>query len=1028
MNFRLKPYFFIRHFRLNAKRFFWAIFILVMTGIFISCQAEKGTELSIKKETITTYPYSDPDPIPVFARSSMWGSGARIYPYFVFNGFSSTSRPQDWTVVRLKNRFLEVSVLPEIGGKIWGARDLLTGRDFLYTNHVIKFREIGLRGPWTSGGIEFNFGVIGHSPATASPVDYLVEKQPDGTVTCTVGNYDWPSRTRWRVTIKVYPDKDFFETESRWINPGPYRQSYYAWMCAAVPAADDLKYIFPGKYQIGHDYSQPLLPWPVDREGRDLSWYRNNAFGSSKSYFVIGSYDNFYGGYYQKSDFGFGHWALYPDQPGKKIWIWDLSRAGEIWVDLLTDADGQYTEPQAGRLLNQSDHGIFSPGTADRWSELWFPYSGIGQMSGATPEVVLSLNQKDPQRIELNLYALQKISGPLTISQDDKELVSLKLNLQPGQRQTILIEKAIPGKNLTVLLGKKIIHQTSPEVKDIKKPFRFYIPSANTPEQLFLAGQLAENQRDYQQALEKYQQVLDKEPDHLLTLCRMSELYHRRAEYEKAFEYARKAVELSMYHPEANYLYGLAALKLNQMTEAKEALGWAARSPAYSLPAYLQLAKISLLEKDYHLAQIYAERAANYDGQNPLPYELLATIYRNLGNRQAARESCFKALSHDRLDHLALFELYLLQPSAANRQRFQSAVRNEFPEQTFLELALHYLSIGEKDTALKLLSLAPASAEILTWQAYLSQYYDYKFSNTKLEEAASASPYLVFPFREESIPVFEWASQRRPDCWKFRYYLGLIYWHKGRLAEARRMFETLDPADYYPVFIARAYLRYDEAENARADLQRAVKLSPESWRTWHHLITFELNHRQNQQARQHGLEALEKFPENIFLQSDLVKAFLANGDFSRAAELFDKMQVLPYEGASEVHELYVRAHLHLALEKMKEKDWEQALHEIALARDYPERLGTGRPFAPDQRIHDYLEALCYQKTGRPGLARQKLQDIVRYSEEFKEGPYAWFLVPAWQKLGKKEETQKLLGQLKPPTEFWNEIQNIEKSI
>jgi len=993
---------------------------------FFACSGQDSTVLSVKKETITTYPYSDPDPIPVFARSSMWGSGARIYPYFVFNGFTTESRPQDWTVVRLKNRFLEVMVFPEIGGKIWGARCLLTGKDFLYTNRVVKFREIGLRGPWTSGGIEFNFGVVGHSPATASPVDYTIEKRADGTISCTVGNYDWPSRTRWRVTIQVQPDKDFFETQTRWINPRPFRESYYAWMCAAVPATEDLKYIFPGKYHLGHDYSQPLSPWPVDRAGRDLSWYRNNAFGSSKSYFVIGSYDHFYGGYYQKSDFGFGHWALYPDQPGKKIWIWDLSRAGEIWVDLLTDHDGQYTEPQAGRLLNQSDHGSFPPATADRWQEIWFPYSGIGPMSGASPEVVLSLKKKEGQAAELNLYALQKINDRLLIKQDDKELVNLKLSLQPGQKQTIQIDNFQEEKNQVIWLGQKIIHQTLDSAREIKKPFHFYLPSGENTEELFLAAETAENQRDYRSALEKYHRILNQAPDHLPALCRLSELYSRRGQYETALDYARKAVSLSMYHPEANYVYGLASLRLNQLTEAKEAFGWAARSAAYALPAYLQLAKISIREKDYELARTYAERAADYDRQNPLPYELLAAVYRHLENKKSARQSCLTALKFDQLDHLARFELYLLQPTEKNLRLFQQAIKNEFPEQTYLELALHYLEIGERETALKLLSLAPQTAETLVWQAYLLQYYDLKESNTKLDQATSASPYLVFPFREESIPVFTWASQLRPDCWKFRYYLGLIYWHKDRLEEARQMFAALDQADYYPVFISRAYLRYQETEQARADLRRALELSPEAWRTWYHLIRFELARNNGRTALEYSLKALEKFPENMFLQAEAVKAFLANQDYLRAAELLDRMQVLPYEGASEVHSLYLRTHLHLALEKMKEKDWEQALKEIALSREYPERLGTGRPFDPDQRIQDYLEALVYEKMSKTELARQKLESIISYSREHEEGPYAWFLIPALEKLGPREEAKKLRTRYQPPEEFWPDIQKMEK--
>lgn len=274
--------------------------------------------------------------------------------------------------------------------------------------------------------------------------------------------------------------------------------------------------------------------------------------------------------------------------------------------------------------------------------------------------------------------------------------------------------------------------------------------------------------------------------------------------------------------------------------------------------------------------------------------------------------------------------------------------------------------------------------------------------------------------------MLEWAGRSRPDCWKFRYYLGLIFWHKGRMEEACRLFDTLDQADYYPAFIARAYLRHEDKEKARADLLKAMELSPDAWRTWHHLIVFELGQGLNQSALEHSLRALEKFPENMYLQSDAVKAFLAGRQFAQAASLLDRMRILPYEGASEVHELYVRTHLHLALEKMKMKNWEQAIEEIALSREYPERLGTGRPFHPDQRIQDYLEALCLERSGRPEMARQKLEEIIRYSEKFSSGPHAWFTVPALAKLGRKEEARKIMNRLNPPAEFWNEIQEIEK--
>jgi len=75
-----------------------------------------------------------------------------------------------------------------------------------------------------------------------------------GSVACTVGNYDWPSRSRWEVTIVVYPDRAYFETRTRWTNPGPFHQSYYAWMNAAIPAAE-FSSLTDRLYHVAHEHT-----------------------------------------------------------------------------------------------------------------------------------------------------------------------------------------------------------------------------------------------------------------------------------------------------------------------------------------------------------------------------------------------------------------------------------------------------------------------------------------------------------------------------------------------------------------------------------------------------------------------------------------------------------------------------------------------------------------------------------------------------------------------------------------------------
>src|SRR5690606_26521772 len=214
-------------------------------------------------------------------------------------------------------------------------------------------------------------------PGTATPVDYRTRTNPDGSVSCIVGNMDLPSRTYWQVEIRLEGDKAYFETHARWYNPTPLSQSYYNWMTAAAVASQDLEFFIPGSGYLEHDGS--WKEWPIDERGRNLSMYRNNNFGGSKSYHIVGDYQNHFGGYYHEREFGYGHLADPGEMPGQKLWLWALSRAGGIWEDLLTDSDGQYIEFQTGRLFNQFSPGAvnpisqvaFEPHLLDSWSEKW---------------------------------------------------------------------------------------------------------------------------------------------------------------------------------------------------------------------------------------------------------------------------------------------------------------------------------------------------------------------------------------------------------------------------------------------------------------------------------------------------------------------------------------------------------------------------------------------------------------------------------------------------------------------------------
>ncbi|MBE3124934.1 MAG: DUF5107 domain-containing protein [Acidobacteria bacterium] len=969
-----------------------------------------GARVEEKTEAIRTYPFSDPDPVPIFARSSMAGQGARLYPYFVFDRFTAEPVEKSWTVVRLKNPYIEVAVLPQAGGKVWGASEKATGREFLYWNHVLKFRQIALRGPWTSGGIEFNFGVVGHAPSTATPVDYVLRRNPDGSASCVVGTMDLPSRTRWSVTITLPKDGAVFETNALWVNPTPFSQSYYAWSCAAVKTADDLKYIFPGQWSIGHDYSVPLEPWPVDRAGRDLSYYRNNAFPGSKSYFTVGEYEDFYGGWYEKADAGFGHWSRYEDMPGRKVWIWDLSRSGEIWVDLLTDKDGQYTEPQAGRLLNQSDHGDFPPGSADRWQELWFPYRGIGPMAKASPHAVLSA-ARSGDRLALGLFPLRPVNDEFTVRAAGKEVFRERLVLKPEQiwKKNVALAGVAAGADLEVRLGDKLVYESSPKADDLERPLRFRSASETSAEGLYLQARGLERERRLAEALDKYVAAIEKEPLHVRALARAAELATRRGEPARALDYASRALSVSMYDPEANYVYAVAARRLGRLVDAKETLGWAARSAQFKSVALVQSAEIAVLEKEYRRAEEYALKALETDARSVNALEVLAAAHRLAGRKAEADRVLMRLLDLDPLDHLARFERYLLNRIPKDLEACRGLIRNELPHETWLEMATFYVRLGLVDDAASALKAAPVHPTVLYTLSYLLRDSSPSESAAWLEKASAMSPNLVFPFREEEIAVFSWAMAARPADWKPKYYLALILWGKGRLEETRDLFEMCENADFAPFYIARgSFFEKQDPARANADYKKAIELDAGSWRARHILVAYRLRLGQKTEALAAARQAAVDFPAEVPLQIDLAETLLTVGQPAEAAAVLDAVAALPYEGASDIYGLYVRAHVAIGIAAMQKAAWPAAVEALEKSKLYPEKLGTGAPFHPDSRMQDYLIALCFDRMGEKDMAAALRRAIRDYTLTYwdESQPHGYFGGLVLERLGKREDRLK----------------------
>src|SRR5512136_1016201 len=113
------------------RRLLAALPLLLILTVCLSAQEATVQE---EKKVFKTYPFSGPDPAPIMTRSSMWGKGPRLYPYFFFDKLSYIGNDQGWNVVRMENPYIRVFVLPAEGGKLLGAIEKTTDNPFIYFN------------------------------------------------------------------------------------------------------------------------------------------------------------------------------------------------------------------------------------------------------------------------------------------------------------------------------------------------------------------------------------------------------------------------------------------------------------------------------------------------------------------------------------------------------------------------------------------------------------------------------------------------------------------------------------------------------------------------------------------------------------------------------------------------------------------------------------------------------------------------------------------------------------------------------
>ncbi len=184
-------------------------------------------KLDVEKETIPTHQIGAPEVNPIFFTGRVYqGAEGYIYPYPLYDVITDKVVDKTYEIVKLKNDYISIGVLPEIGGRIFQAEDLTDNYHFFYTQTGIKPALIGMLGAWLSGGVEWDIPDH-HRASSYMLVDWTTEDNPDGSKTVWVGESELRHRLKWSVGITIFPNSSRVQASVKVINPTPMIQSMF---------------------------------------------------------------------------------------------------------------------------------------------------------------------------------------------------------------------------------------------------------------------------------------------------------------------------------------------------------------------------------------------------------------------------------------------------------------------------------------------------------------------------------------------------------------------------------------------------------------------------------------------------------------------------------------------------------------------------------------------------------------------------------------------------------------------------------
>lgn len=394
--------------------------------------------------TLPTYPYAEYQTDAYDVRYH--------WPYKRFDrerflADAPTPTPHTYRLVTLENDDLRLTILPELGGRIWQVIHKPSGNAMFYQNPVVKPspwgppQQLGWLG---LGGLEWNVPVIEHGYDWGTPWEVQAWVNEKGDALATIATPDDGRLLATVITVTLPAAGAYFEIEPSVRNLDDRALAFDYWHTAMLapgtgnkPSAE-MHFVLPAAEMTVHSTADPTLPqaeglvsWPVTAE-RDLS--RLGNWDQYLGLFEAPAAQGPLAGVYDEK-YDAGAVRIFPPEVTRGSKLFALGWQDALPSDYFTDDGSAYVELHAGLAPSFFENYRLSGHDSVSWRERWYPVYGIDGLATAGPEAALAV-QRSTDGVQVGVYAVEPLTGRVVLEAEGREVAAQPFAAAPDAPYT----------------------------------------------------------------------------------------------------------------------------------------------------------------------------------------------------------------------------------------------------------------------------------------------------------------------------------------------------------------------------------------------------------------------------------------------------------------------------------------------------------------------------------------------------------------------------------------------------------------